>query len=172
MSIIQLSPATLAKHGVHRKGQYMKLALLLSLVFFVLFDPQTNYGQSSSQAEAERQARSFWARKITKCGEDHFTKWGSDRIVQYKGASISVTPQRISETDRLNGYQYRGSILLSFRAQREYRGGRWTDWRKPMGSGMSNGIVKKSGRWDIKEVGGINSSNMDAVACAEVNRLR
>jgi hypothetical protein len=150
----------------------MRPALLLSTVFFALLAGQTSHGQGSPQAEAERQARAFWARKMTKCGEDHYSRWGADRIVQYKGASISVTSQRISETDRLNGYQYRGSMLLSFRAQREFREGRWHDWRRPLGSGVSNGIVKKGGRWDIREVGGVNSSNMAAVSCAEVSRLK
>src|SRR5436305_1799913 len=101
MSITQFPPVTLAEPRVRLKGsQYMRPALLLSLVCFVLLTSLSSYGQGSP--EAERQARAFWARKITKCGEDYYARWGSDRIIQFKGVSIAVTPQRISETDRLN----------------------------------------------------------------------
>ena len=134
--------------------------------------------QPASQAtsifeEARRQATSFWAARVTRCGDDHFSRLPNGNIVQYRGVSIRVSSSALSEADILNGYQFRGRVAFDYRLTREYsaQSNRWSQWFTSGSASLfsSNFITKRSGRWNIEEAGSYTTSgSKKAIGCEEL----
>jgi hypothetical protein len=125
----------------------------------------------SVQQQAEQQAHAIWNARITKCGQDYFTMWGSSLIVQLKNLVISVDARSLRPADRLNGIEWLGRTTVTAGPSRTYKeGGQWSSW--------SNGMYfpelyvdmrKDKGHWSSAHGTGSNSAELKSIACGDVN---
>lgn len=113
---------------------------------------------SSADAEARREAEKFWATQITKCGDSYFRKevLKKDNYVLYyqmKDTEILVTPNKVTEADRLNGIEWKGSTTFRPKATRVWgtEKGAWYEWKRGPGGvpELTYGLKKVNGRWEV-----------------------
>jgi hypothetical protein len=65
-------------------------------------------------ADAGSQARGYWERVFTKCGNSYFLKLNDYiLVVEYRDLLMDVSAQPLDEADRLNGVRWRGSARLA-----------------------------------------------------------
>lgn len=113
---------------------------------------------SSLDAEARREAEKFWGTQITKCGDSYYRKEvlkKNDYVLYYqmKNPTVGVTSQPVSEADRLNGIEWKGSTAFRPEASRiwgtEKKG--WFDWQRGPGGvpELSHGMKKMKGTWSV-----------------------
>lgn len=114
---------------------------------------------SSVDAEARREAGKFWATQITKCGDSYYRREvlikKGDYVIYYqmKDPKVEVLPQPVSEADRLNGIEWKGSTAFIPVASRiwntEKKG--WSDWGKGAWGvpELNYGMNKAKGAWTV-----------------------
>ena len=90
--------------------------------------------------EARGQVESYYAPYFTKCGEDTYISWGENGvgkliIGQYRGLSISIHSNELTEADRLNGLEWEGYSQIEAKVSRTYETNErvWRPW--------NNGVV-------------------------------
>jgi len=119
----------------------------------------TGAGGSSLDAKARREAEKFWATQITKCGDSYYRREvlikKDDYVIYYqmKDPKVEVLPQPVSEADRLNGIEWKGSTAFIPEASRIWNTERkgWSDW----GNGawgvpeLNYGMKKVNGAWSV-----------------------
>jgi hypothetical protein len=119
----------------------------------------TGAGGSSLNAEARREAEKFWAAQITKCGDSYYRKEvlikkdGYVIYYQMKGPKVEVLPQPMSEADRLNGIEWKGSTAFVPAASRIWNTDKkgWSDWGKGAWGvpDLNYGMNKVKGAWNV-----------------------
>jgi hypothetical protein len=119
----------------------------------------TGTGGSSLDAEARREAEKFWEAQISKCGDSYYRKEKlikkDDYVIYYqmKDPKVQVLPQPMSEADRLNGIEWKGSTAFIPAASRiwntEKKG--WSDWGKGAWGvpDLNYGMNKAKGAWNV-----------------------
>jgi hypothetical protein len=119
----------------------------------------TGAGGSFGDADARQQAEKFWAAQITKCGDSYYRKEvliKKDNYVIYyqmKDPKVEVLPQPVSEADRLNGIEWKGTTAFVPGASRiwntEKKG--WSDWGKGVWGvpDLNYGMGKVKGEWSV-----------------------
>ena len=155
---------------------------LLPLLFVVfLFSEavaqrQTAHGipraTASVEQEAQEQLNRFWSDKVTSCGESVFSRSSlTGNIYEIRGFSTWLDPLSLRESDRLNGYQYRGYIRARSRVYRsaDARTRNWSEWHQD--SSVSDifrtvELQKFKGSWTIVDWLS-NSYGLKAVRCEE-----
>lgn len=119
----------------------------------------TGAGGSSLDAEARREAEKFWATQVTKCGDSYYRKEAlikkDDYVIYYqmKNPKMEVLSQPVSEADRLNEIEWKGTTAFVPKASRAWSTEKkaWDEWLK---GGMavpelSYGMEKAKGAWSI-----------------------
>lgn len=115
-------------------------------------------GGTSADAEARREAEKFWATQITKCGDSYYRKEvlkKDDYVLYYqmKNPVVVVTPVKVTEADRLNGIEWKGSTTLRPEASRTWgtEKGAWYEWKTGPGGvpELTNGMRKVNGVWTV-----------------------
>lgn len=105
---------------------------------------------------------------FTHCGSGLFRKLHGD-LYQYAGGRIEVTQQNLTSLDRLNGYEWKGSVTFRYSLVRATypRSREWDDWIQPRGNGGRLGIdlQKKKGKW-VWDWNG--QPQGEPVTCAEI----
>lgn len=119
----------------------------------------TGAGGSSPDAEARREAEKFWATQITKCGDSYYRKEllikKDDYVIYYqmKDPKVEVLAQPVSEADRLNGIEWKGSTAFIPAASRIWNTERkgWSDWGKGAWGvpDLNYGMNKTKGAWNV-----------------------
>jgi hypothetical protein len=119
----------------------------------------TGAGGSSLDSEARREAEKFWAAQVTKCGDSYYRKEAlikKDGYVIYyqmKDPKVEVLPQPVSEADRLNGIEWKGSTAFVPGASRTWNTERksWSDWGKGAWGvpELNYGMGKAKGEWSV-----------------------
>jgi len=84
------------------------------------------------------------------------------KFIQIKGVTFRVRSAALSEADTLNGFQWKGSVVVFFRIRRDYRLGesptrQWSGWEDAKDNGelwiasyqRHYSIVKKNGQWEV-----------------------
>ena len=123
------------------------------------------------RAEADGLAKAYWDKKLTNCGSSSFYAVDNEGnlagaqlvyIVEYKDLKYQVqsspvglidgsTLGELSEADRLNGFQWKGSTNIVCSASRRAgsgAGANWSDWNTGCGfEGTQVNLFKKGGRW-------------------------
>jgi hypothetical protein len=186
--VIKSAPSQPLQLAAINKEQTMKriipLALSLSLVALALpINDGTSYAQRgrpvtgqqsrpsplSLDQQAQQQVDSFWSARVTRCGDSHYTRFrGSGALAEFRGWTVRIEPQRLTEVDRLNGLRYSAIIRFSAVAKREFsiQEGRWTSWSGLVSMLNTNRITNHRGQWSIDENSRWNSSaSMQAISC-------
>lgn len=114
---------------------------------------------SSTGAEAQREADKFWAMQVTKCGESYYRKEllpkKGDYVLLYemKDPTVLVQSHKLSEADRLNGVEWDGTTTFSPKASRVWgqEQGSWFEWKKGMGNvpELTYLMKKVKGQWSV-----------------------
>jgi hypothetical protein len=121
----------------------------------------TRLGSTDSplDVEAKGEAEKFWATQITKCGDFHYRKQilpEKDNYVLYfqmRNAGVVVSPNKVTEADRLNGIEWKGETSFRPEASRVWgtEKGAWYEWKPGMGNvpDLSYGMRKVNGKWAV-----------------------
>jgi len=114
--------------------------------------------KASTSSEADAQAKRYWDKEVKRCGDRYFVlarSWGGvATYTEYKGFSYAVVGEGLTDADKLNGYEWKGSTGAHFNSYRQFSGSgrRWSEW-KDGGSAFYNGVgsstelSKINGQW-------------------------
>lgn len=137
------------------------LVVIAPLACALVLACRTDFGSdaSSGKSEAQREAEKFWATQVTKCGDSHFRKEvllkKDDYALLYemKGPTVLVDANKVTEADRLNGIEWKGSTTFSPKASRVWgqESGSWFPWKKGAGNvpELTYGMRKVKSVWSI-----------------------
>ena len=108
--------------------------------------------------EANDRARSFFDQRFTRCGDSVFTNvWTYElqayRVLQFKNGDMSFdSTQRVTNAERLNGIEWKGSFGLFATAHRlRNTEGRWEPW-EDFDRGLARwyfGVIKTTSGWQV-----------------------
>ena len=129
------------------------MSILLPLVLSVATHAQLDQ-------QARQQANSFWNARITKCGEDFYTR-DRNYIHHFRNPRIEVRAGRVSSADRLNGIEYDGFTSFKTELSRTYspkstlyQDAGWSKWSNGFtgsmgGGGLAADVRKVNGSWNV-----------------------
>ena len=134
--------------------------------------PKPPQPQQPAPPSLDQEAVAFAKKKFfelwTQVGDSWFT-WHTltetfPYLIQIRGLTYKVKPERLSEADTLNGFQWRGQVGFFNRVYRAYDRNRddpqvpqWSDWFEnarfegPGFGGVSYFIIKKNGQWTTSQ---------------------
>jgi ankyrin repeat protein len=130
-----------------------------------------------AQTDANQQAKVFWDKKFTTCGQSTYTQFSSHEVMELKGFSWRVVAQGLTPAELQNGVQYRGQTVATASTSRLWFASRgWQPWQNGLGGGviLSGGggytadMLKQGGRWSITPNSQQALSNADAPVCSEI----
>jgi hypothetical protein len=108
---------------------------------------------SPRDEEAQKVAEQFWYSVLTKCGDSYYAKdnreiAGAELLTyQFNEVSVTVSPDRLTEADRLNGVEWDGFAILRAKTSRSHLSG-WGPWRDgSVFTGNSVILKRVNGRW-------------------------
>lgn len=94
---------------------------------------------------------------------------------QYREFAFKIDPDPVSESQRLNGADYRANVLFGSTPERFYRTVQtfegpagWSDWRDSLPT-LGLAVERRSGRWLISESDLFNDLRPDASAVPTAN---
>jgi hypothetical protein len=121
----------------------LKLILLISVIILFLFSSSCGLGKSAVRREAEAKAQAWFDESFTKCGDDRFSNFGNDiatiyvtkfgssehrGLMQFKNLSYEIVETPLTDTDKLNGREWDGDIVLKNTQWRYHDGKKWSEW--------------------------------------------
>ena len=122
-----------------------------ALIVLLTTVPLALEGQNLDQ-EAQTQSNTFWSQRIARCGDTIYIAYKAGDIEALKNGQVKIQSRPLTETDRLNGWEWRGATVLTATATRSWsvsRGG-WQDWTAGAGLGTLNASMeKRRGSWSI-----------------------
>lgn len=134
-----------------------------------------NRTTQSLDQQARLQANSFWAGKIIRCGESHFTRHGG-LMLEFKGMNILLTADPLSQADRLNGISWRGrtqitatsSRIFSSASTSQFNAG-WSQWNEGISLPLSliARLVRQNGKWDFASSDFSSVKELTAISCED-----
>ena len=100
-------------------------------------------------------AKQYWDKSVIQCGNSYFGRQkgygiGTGFIGEFKGFKYSVDESPITESDKLNGIEWKGTTAMGCDANRvdSLFLSPWSDCRGPNGALQSAvALEKKNGRW-------------------------
>lgn len=109
--------------------------------------------------EAVTFAKSLAAPYLIVCDGRTYARLTHGRLVaepwlaELKNPTFSADSDDVSEANRLNGIDWRGSIDLKWDAYRAFDGGKWTEWMDARTDGLTGGrepvyVRHTKGRWE------------------------
>jgi hypothetical protein len=129
-----------------------------SAILLFLFIPYVYAGSLDEEAKKEITDFYFSKRLIMKCGNDLYSSLGIKNqpalqwiIVELKGLSAEVKSQPLSQADKLNGVEWKGSGNIRQEAWRMYHEKTgWSGWQ-PTRQNESGRVFlgKKKGKWIV-----------------------
>jgi len=129
-----------------------------AVILLFLFTPYVYAGSLDEEAKKEIMVFYFSKRLITKCGNDLYSYLGIKNqpalegvIVELKGLSAEVKSQPLSNADKLNGVEWKGSGNIRQEAWRMYHEKTgWSGWQPPpQNESRRLFLGKKKGRWIV-----------------------
>jgi hypothetical protein len=130
---------------------------------------------SNADAEAQEQAVKFVEAQLTRCGDSYYgiRKVASDNgLYQFKNPKISVKSQELSQADKLNGIEWKGSSVFSAETWRMYSvTGEWTPWRQgftALDIGLSVNMYKQNGKWKFGATGDLEPHSYEKTDCSKL----
>ena len=117
--------------------------------------------ESAPTKEADQLARDYWFAGFSKCG-DYYSARSMSRaagritrgvLFQYKDLVIETKSVKITEADKLNGIEWKGTSYLNPVAYRDYLkdSKKWDRWRngEPSGPPLYINIIRQNGAWSV-----------------------
>jgi hypothetical protein len=118
-------------------------------------------GEAALTKEADNLAREYWYAGFSKCGDYYYARSMSRAagritrgvLYQYKDLVIETKSVKITQADRLNGIEWKGTSYLNPVAHRQYlnESKTWTKWYnvEPSGPPRYINILKQNGAWSV-----------------------
>lgn len=102
-----------------------------ALIWFVLISVSAC---SLVKSEGEREAKTWFDNTFVQCGDGYYTKYDGppvfteanmlnemkSAILEFKNPSFEVRPTNLEEKDKLNGIEWHGAIVISFKSPLRY----------------------------------------------------
>lgn len=81
--------------------------------------------------------------EFVRCGDDHFAKFGNGPtsiyvteygtsakagLMEFKNLSFVIETKPVNDTEKLNGTEWNGSVLLKYTQWRYHNGEKWSAW--------------------------------------------
>jgi hypothetical protein len=146
---------------------YRSFTSLAMMVIVLSFGCLTQGGCSSIRStgagsEADHMASEFVEKTFSHCGDSYLGNIPGlfpkiPRLVEIKGFSVTVRSINIQEADRLNGYEWKGEILIRCSSSRDLSiSGNSGKWYSGFGDGVLNVVIhpeigvplsKRNGQW-------------------------
>lgn len=130
---------------------------------------------SNSDTEARDQAQKFVEAQFTRCGDSYYgiRKVANDNgLYQFRNPKVSVKSQELTQADKLNGIEWRGSSNFSAEEWRMYSvTGEWTSWREGFTSldvGLSVNMYKENGQWKFGATVDLTPNSYEKVDCSKI----
>ena len=152
------------------------LTMLLTLVI-TLFCASCSSSSlpPDADAEAQKQAQQFVEAQLTKCGDSYYgvRKLANDSgLYQFKNPKVSVKSQELTQADKLNGIEWKGSSTFSAETWRLYDvTGKWGPWRQgftSLGIGLGVTMYKHKGQWKFGSDGNLKPNSYEKVDCSKL----
>ena len=138
---------------------------------------------SISELGPQKAAEALLAQKITKCGNSHYTKDLDPGgyplgLYEFKDLSIKITASPLTEADKLNGIEWKGTVILVAKASRPFkaegfeRKPAWQAWEngaKIDHQNISGSLAKRKGRWHLELQIGVMRVNLKPIKCSEIS---
>ena len=145
----------------------------------------SNMATSGLEGEAKKAAEELLGQKITKCGDSHYTEDldpGGYPLGLYKFNDLStqITPSALTEADKLNGIEWKGTVILVAKATRPFKvpegtiglsKPQWLAWEngaKIDHQNISGSLAKRKGRWHLELQIGVMRLNLKPIKCSEI----
>jgi hypothetical protein len=152
MNRVSTKSATL----VNRK-KLITLLLIVTSCLLACSAGRIGLAPRSIDDEAKAEADKFWATQITRCGDDYYRKLeffkGGESWYELKDPSVRVSPNVLTEANRLNGLEWHGNIYLETKTSRYWDLGanKWGEWENGVnrGDGFYYRMEKSKGEWHI-----------------------
>lgn len=146
--------------------------LAATLLLLIAVACKSEYLPAAVDEEAEAEAKAFWARAFSQCGDSHFGKVSSI-IFEFKDPVIltyhKMDDRIFTEADKLNGIEWEGATSFSSKAYRYYRDGKWSIWVDYTPINFHHKLYlptrKVKGNW---EFGKPNDEKFVAVPCDQI----
>ena len=132
--------------------------------------------QMNLNAQAQEEAKKFWAARMVKCGDSFYWKTSSrgirPELIEAKYFDFTVTSRLVTEADRLNGITWKGATQGRFSVYRYYKPNEgWTRWFQGQSSsiGLASSesfMERRNGQWNINAHFTTLAGNMVAITCA------
>jgi len=131
----------------------------------------------NANTEAQEQAQKFVEAQLTRCGDSSYgvRKIANDNsLYQFKGPKVSVKDQELTQADKLNGIEWKGSSTFSAEAWRVYDvTGKWGPWRQgftSLGVGLGVTMYKQEGHWKFGSDGNVKPNSYEKADCSKLPR--
>jgi len=147
----------------------------------ILIQPYFPLAAQSRKADAGvvAEAAKVWHKRVAHCGATYYQKdyLGDDvstrkliAVTELKDFNWQIEALPLSNADRLNGVEYRGSTFYSISAYRETEpGGDWKPWLNGYVSMARTTLTRINGAWHVEEP--YEQLHQEAPTCAEVAEL-
>lgn len=136
---------------------------------------RSNSKRISNSATGEQEAARFWKTYVAACGGSHYVKRSHAVFVELRAFRIEMKYEPITEADRLNGVQAKGTTSFAATAYRFYEKSAWQPWGNgiPESMNLYNAVrfQKTGGKWIFQPVGYFNRF-AQPVSCGEVPGFR
>lgn len=126
-------------------------------------------------AEPQEQAQKFVEAQLTRCDDSYYgvRKIASDNgLYQFKNPKVSVKSQELTQADKLNNLEWKGSSTFSAEAWRLYDvTGKWGPWRQGFTSlaiGLGVTMYKQKGQWKFGSDGNLKPNSFEKVDCSKI----
>lgn len=93
--------------------------------------------KSALEREAQVEAEKMWSSYFTRCGDSYFGATGREReyITQIKNPQINVSSKQLTEADKMNGIEWKGTTVVGCKV---HRTGNSNDWESCKGGFFLN----------------------------------
>lgn len=119
----------------------MKCCILLLILTSIISFSCSREVKSQLRSEAEARAQNWWTESVARCGDYNYLRvqWSDffmnnlverDALFQFKPSFASVKEKTLTEADKLNGFEWEGTIQIPVVAHRYYdfRLNKWIGW--------------------------------------------
>jgi outer membrane murein-binding lipoprotein Lpp len=123
------------------------------------------------EEQARAAAKDFWAQRFSSCGDSSYGRSPSTKVVlECKGANITINAEPVSDTEKLEGIEWKGATEITARQSRFYRYsyGYWDSWGNGLGQeSFKVPMKKRNGRWEFYPASDSTARNLQAVECSQ-----
>ena len=149
------------------------MKILVPMLAMVVLAMSVGCGRSLDN-EAVNSAKEYW--KLTQIGGSTYLckiGAGAKTVYEFRNIKVHVTPQSLSEADKLNGVEWRGSVSLKADAVRRYRSlssysgeldMTWSPWFSTNTSSAEEymDLQKSQGEWKFSRFDGDTFKQVEA----------